>query len=133
MTNDLSQMNGVTLAYIGDAVIELLIREALVALGVRNTGTFSAIAQKLVCAPTQSAIAEELLPLLTEEESSAYRLGRNHHITGKPKKASVAEYSRATGLEAIFGYLHLTGNTERLRELFRTAYEKRLLALHEQI
>ena len=64
MTGDLSQMNGVTLAYIGDAVIELLIREALVALGVRNTGTFSAMAQKLVCAPTQSAIAEELLPLL---------------------------------------------------------------------
>ena len=133
MTGDLSQINGVTLAYIGDAVIELLIREALVALGVRNTGTFSAMAQKLVCAPTQSAIAEELLPLLTEDETNAYRLGRNHHVTGKPKKASVAEYSRATGLEAIFGYLHLTGNTERMRVLFRAAYEERVRALYEQI
>ena len=133
MTSDLSQMNGVTLAYIGDAVIELLIREALLSFGVKNTGRLSAIAQKLVCAPTQSQIAEELLPLFTEEEATAYRLGRNHHVTGKPKKASVAEYSRATGLEAVFGYLHLTAKTERIRILFCTAYEERLRALHEQI
>ena len=66
---------------------------------------------------------EKLLPLLTEEEEAAYKLGRNHRISGKPKHASVSEYSRATGLEAIFGYLHLTGNTERIQTLIHAAYD----------
>lgn len=122
-------MNGVTLAYIGDAVIELLIRESLLNIAVTDTGKLSAMAQKLVCAGAQSEIAQALLPMLTEKEAAAYRLGRNHHITGKPKRASVAEYSRATGLEAVFGYLHLAGETERMRELFAAAYEERIRAL----
>ena len=133
MTKDLSQMNGVTLAYIGDAVIELLIREELLEFGIMQTGKLSAIAQKLVCAPKQSEVVDTLLPLLTAEEEAAYRLGRNHRITGKPKKASVAEYSRATGLEAIFGYLHITGKTERLRELFALGYGAHIHALRAQI
>jgi len=116
--------NGVTLAYIGDAVIELAVREVLISSGITDTGRLSSAAQKLVCAPTQSAVVEKLLPLLTEEEAAAYKLGRNHRISGKPKHASVSEYSRATGLEAIFGYLHLTGQTERIQNLILTAYEE---------
>ncbi len=119
-------MNGVTLAYIGDAVIELLIREALLASAVMDTGRLSAMAQTLVCAKTQSEIVETLLPLLTEKEEAAYRLGRNHRITGKPKRATVAEYSRATGIEAIFGYLQLTGERERIETLFRAGYEEKI-------
>ena len=115
--------NGVTLAYIGDAVIELAVREALISSGITDTGRLSFAAQKLVCAPTQSAVVEKLFPLLTEEEEAAYKLGRNHRISGKPKHASVSEYSRATGLEAIFGYLHLIGNTARIDELIHTAYD----------
>ena len=126
MTPDISGMSGVTLAYIGDAVIELLIREALIRFGVTDTGRLSAAAQKLVCAKTQSEIVEALLPSLSEEEAAAYRLGRNHHISSKPKKATVAEYSRATGLEAVFGYLHISGNAERVRALFSAAYDARL-------
>lgn len=126
MTKDLTQMNGVTLAYIGDAVIELLIREALLASAVMDTGKLSAMAQTLVCAPAQSEIVEILLPLLTEKEEAAYRLGRNHRITGKPKRATVAEYSRATGLEAIFGYLHLVGENERIHVLFKAGYEEKI-------
>ena len=114
--------NGVTLAYIGDAVIELAIREMLITSGVTNTGRLSAAAQKFVCAPTQSQVIEKLLPILTPEEESAYKLGRNHRVTGKPKHASVSEYSRATGMEAVFGYLHLTTQSERIRELIRIAY-----------
>ena len=114
--------NGVTLAYIGDAVIELAIREALIASGVTDTGRLSAAAQKLVCAPMQSQLVEKLLPILTPEEEAAYKLGRNHRISGKPKHASVSEYSRATGLEAVFGYLHLTGNTARIKDLIELAY-----------
>ena len=115
--------NGVTLAYIGDAVIELAIREALISSGITDTGRLSFAAQKLVCAPTQSEVVEKLLPVLTEEEMAAYKLGRNHRISGKPKHASVSEYSRATGLEAIFGYLHLIGDIERIQLLIHTAYD----------
>ena len=125
--------NGVTLAYIGDAVIELAIREALISSGVTDTGRLSAAAQKLVCAKMQSDIVEKLLPILTPEEEAAYKLGRNHRISGKPKHASVSEYSRATGLEAIFGYLHLTGNAERIRNLTIIAYNDALIEVKNQI
>lgn len=125
--------NGVTLAYIGDAVIELAIREALISSGVTDTGRLSAAAQKLVCAKMQSDIVEKLLPILTPEEEAAYKLGRNHRVSGKPKHASVSEYSRATGLEAIFGYLHLTGNAQRIRDLTRIAYNDALSEVKNQI
>lgn len=114
--------NGVTLAYIGDAVIELSVREILITSGVTNTGRLSAAAQKFVCAQTQSDVVEKLLPILTPEEEAAYKLGRNHRVSGKPKHASVSEYSRATGMEAIFGYLHLTMQNDRIRELIEIAY-----------
>lgn len=125
--------NGVTLAYIGDAIIELYLREKLVSFGITDTGRLSAAAQKLVCAPMQSALTEKLLPLLTPEEEAAYRLGRNHKTHGKPRHATVAEYSRATGMEAVFGYLHLTGAHERTSELLRTIYEGPLSELRPTI
>ena len=125
--------NGVTLAYIGDAVIELAVRDALISSGRTDTGRLSFAAQKLVCAQTQSAVVEKLLPILTEEETAAYKLGRNHRISGKPKHASVSEYSRATGLEAIFGYLHLTGNAERVQQLIHAAYDDILFEIKYKI
>lgn len=118
--------NGVTLAYIGDAVIELAVREKLIASGVTDTGRLSAAAQKFVCAKAQSDAVEIIRTLLTEEEEAAYKLGRNHHVSGKPKHASVSEYSRATGFEAIFGYLHLTGQNDRIRLLFEAAYANKI-------
>ncbi len=121
--NPICEYNGATLAYIGDAVIELLIREALVASGICDTGRLSAQAQKLVCAKVQSDIVERLQESFTAEEEAAYRLGRNHHASNRPKSATAAEYSRATGLEAVFGYLHITGERERLLVLFETAYQ----------
>lgn len=131
MMGNIHEMGGATLAYLGDAVIELQIREALTSLGIADTGRLSVAAQKLVCAPVQSAIAEELLPILTEAEAAAYRLGRNHHASGKPKKATMAEYSRATGLEAVFGHLFVTKNPDRARELFELAYRARILAMKD--
>ena len=125
--------NGVTLAYIGDAVIELAVRDSLISSGITDTGRLSFAAQKLVCAQTQSAVVEKLLPILTEEETAAYKLGRNHRISGKPKHASVSEYSRATGLEAIFGYLHLTGNAERVQQLIHAAYDDILFEIKYKI
>lgn len=117
-----TQYNGVLLAYIGDGVLELLVREKLITSGETSTGKLSVIAQKIVCAPAQSEMVEKLLPLLTEEELSAYKLGRNHKVNSKPKKATAVEYHRATGMEAVFGYLHLAGRHERIRELFDALY-----------
>ena len=133
MTTALQNYNGITLAYLGDAVLELLIREALLASGVSDTGRLSAAAQRLVCAPAQSKIAEALLPSLTADEEAAYRLGRNHRVNGKPKNASAAEYSRATGLEAVFGYLHVMGERERIRALFEAGYAEPLKEVCEKI
>ena len=125
--------NGVTLAYIGDAVIELAIREALITFGITDTGRLSAAAQKLVCAKAQSDAVEKLRPVLTPEEEAAYRLGRNHRVSGKPKHASVSGYSRATGMEAIFGYLRLTGDDERISDLIKMAYGNTLDEIKNQI
>jgi len=117
-----TEYNGLLLAYIGDGVLELLVREKLISTGETSTGKLSAMAQKLVCAPAQSEMVEKLLPLLSEEELAAYKLGRNHKVGGKPKNASAVEYHRATGMEAVFGYLHLAGRQERTRELFNALY-----------
>lgn len=114
---------GAVLAYIGDAVLELRIREKLIQTGVTDTGRLSAEAQRLVCAPAQSECVEKLLPLLTEEEEYIFRLGRNHKTEQKPKHSTVAEYRRATGMEALFGWLYLGGNEKRISELFSAAYE----------
>ena len=65
-----------------------------------------------------------ILPLLTEEEEGAFRRGRNIGHTNTPKSATVAEYRSATGMEALFGYLHATGQHQRIRELFEKAYPK---------
>ena len=117
-----TEYNGLLLAYIGDGVLELLVREKLISSGEINTGKLSVTAQKIVCAQAQSEMVEKLLPLLTEEEEHAYKLGRNHKVSGKPKRATAVEYHRATGMEAVFGYLHLNGRDERIRELFNALY-----------
>ena len=116
------QYDGLLLAYIGDGVLELLVREKLITSGETNTGKLSAMAQKIVCAPAQSEAVDILLPMLTEEELAVYKLGRNHKVGGKPKKASAVEYHRATGMEAVFGYLYLEGRNERLRQIFAELY-----------
>lgn len=109
-------------AYVGDAVLEVYIRERLALLGISDTGKLNAIAQKLVCAEAQSLRLENILPLLSEEETAVYHLGRNHKTKTTPKHSTPVQYHRATGFEAVFGWLHLSGKTERARELFSAAY-----------
>lgn len=109
-------------AYVGDAVLEVYIRERLAASGVSDTGKLSALAQKFVCAEAQSDRLESVLPLLTEEETGVYLTGRNHKTKTTPKHSTPVQYHRATGFEAIFGFLYLSGMTERARELFSVAY-----------
>ena len=101
------------LAYLGDSVIEVLVRERLV---------LTPSPQAFVTAVAQSKALDNIIPMFTEEESDVFRRGRNCVHSGIPKSASAAEYRRATGMECVFGYLWLKGEHERLRALFDQAY-----------
>ncbi len=113
----LSEYSGAALAYLGDSVMEVLVRRMLVCRGIGNAGKLSALSLDYVRATNQSRGLEGLLPHLTEEEAAVYHRGRNA-AGAHPKSASVNDYRRATGLEALFGYLQLKGDVARQEELF---------------
>jgi len=115
-------MNGATLAYMGDAVIELLVRNMLILRGEGDVGKMNKLADGLVRATYQSQAMDRLLPLLTEEETAVYKRGRNTHTHTVPKSAKVSDYRKATGMEALFGFLYMEGRMERLDELFNIAF-----------
>ena len=121
---ELSSISTAALAYLGDAVLELLVREHLVREGYSSSKSLNAHARAFVSAPAQAAAMERLLPLLSDEEDAIFRRGRNLGHTNTPKSATVAQYRAATGMEALLGYLHFLGRTQRLRELFDLAYLK---------
>lgn len=106
-------LSPLTLAFVGDGVYELMVRERLACEANRPVGTLHRASVERVRAEAQSAAVERLMPLLSEEEAAVYRRGRNAHTT-----RNSPEYHRATGLEALFGYLYLAGRLPRLRELF---------------
>lgn len=112
------QMNPVVLAFVGDAVYTLFVRERLALSHQYKTGELDRRTAEIVSAHGQSRKLEQILPLLTEEEEDIFRRGRNAKKPTKSKNASVGEYVRSTGFEALLGYLYLTGQTERLEELF---------------
>ena len=101
-----------TLAFVGDAYFGLLVRLKL-AETERPIGELHSLSVKLVNANAQALGVAEIEPLLTEEEAAVYRRGRNAHPGHTPKNADVGDYHRATGLEALFGYLYLKGEMER--------------------
>lgn len=111
-----SSLSPLTLAFVGDGVYGLMVREHLACEANRPVGTLHKASVDLVRAEAQSAAMERLLPLLTEAEEAVFRRGRNAHTS-----RNSPEYHRATGLEALFGYLYLDGQRDRLRELFREA------------
>ncbi len=112
------QMNPVVLAFVGDAVYTLFVRERLALSLKYKTGELDRRTAELVSAHGQSVALERILPLLNEEEEAVFRRGRNAKKPTKSKNASVGEYVRSTGFEALLGYLYLTGQSERIQELF---------------
>ena len=114
-----SQISAANLAYLGDCVYELCVREYLVKKNVQRASVESL---KYVTAHVQSSVTEKILPMLDEEELAAYKRGRNLGHTNVPKSSTTSEYRRATGLEALFGYLYLAGRSERINELFNAAF-----------
>lgn len=112
------------LAHMGDCVFELLVRGSLCADGRSVVKNLHRETVSRVSAPAQAKRMEKMLPLLTEEELSIYKRGRNTHVHAVPKNATAGEYAKATGLECLFGYLYLMGRTERLNELFTKTMEE---------
>ena len=106
------------LAYLGDSFFETLARAYLIGNGDHKTAELNAASKSLVTAAGQSKIVETILPLLNEEEIAIFKSGRNAKSAHHSKSASIVDYRRATGLECLYGYFWLTGQTERAKELF---------------
>ena len=122
-TIDVRNVSVPALAYLGDCVIELCVRRHLVVqLGLSTSAHLNETALDYVRAPRQAEAMKNLLPHLTDEEAAYFRRGRNMGHSSVPKRATVSEYRTATGMETLFGYLHLTGQTDRIDELFAIAY-----------
>ena len=120
-------INGISslgLAHLGDAVYELMVRSWLCLHGKATNKGLHKAAITYVSAPAQAQMTEKILPILTQEEQDVFRRGRNSHTAAVPKGASVGQYHTATALEALFGWLYLRGETDRLNELFSLMMEE---------
>lgn len=115
------QFNPVVLAFLGDAVYSLYVRQRLLTTGEGKPSEFQRAAANLVSAHGQSSFLERILPLLTEEEIELFRRGKNAKKTTKSKSASALEYNRSTGFEAVLGFLYLVGDEARITELLDVA------------
>ncbi len=113
---DVRTVSPLALAFVGDGVYEMMVRERLVCLANRPPRELHREAVKLVRAEAQSEAMERLLPLLSEKETAVYKRGRNAHTARNSE-----DYHRATGLEALFGYLYLNGEIARVQQLFDIA------------
>lgn len=107
-----------TLAFLGDGVYDLLVRETLVNTANRPAGELNRRKVAMVNCKAQAEFAELIMPSLSEKELAAYKRGRNAAPKCTPKNGSVADYHRATGLECLFGYLYVNGERGRINELF---------------
>ncbi len=115
--------DGMTLAYLGDSVMELYVREKLICSGITRAGELNERAHEMVRASAQAKAYHAVEGMLTEEELDYFRRGRNSGHLNPPRSATMSEYRTATGFEAVLGYLYLTQRTERVREILFAAYD----------
>lgn len=121
---DIRTYSPLTLAYIGDAIYELVVRTILMEKGNTQVNKLHHRASKLVKASAQSQMIELLKPYLTEEETAVYKRGRNAKSFTKAKNAAMSDYRRATGFEALMGYLYMTEQWERMLELIKKGIDE---------
>ena len=122
--DEAEKVDNLTLAYLGDAVTELMARCLTFSQSGGSNGDLHRKTVGYVSANAQSAALAKILPLLTEEETAVYKRGRNVKTHSSPKHTDPTVYHRATGLEALFGYLFITGQNERINELFSVGFEE---------
>ena len=115
--NKANNLNPIVLAFVGDAVYSLFVREKLTFETDFKAGALNTLSVKEVNASAQAEFVKEIMPLLTEEELGVFKRARNAKKQTKAKHASVAEYNSATGFEAVLGFLYLTGQNDRLNFL----------------
>lgn len=121
---DIRTYSPLTLAYIGDAIFELVVRTVLVERKNMQPEKLHKAATKIVKAETQSLLVEVLKEELTEEELAVFKRGRNAKAVTRAKNATMSDYRRATGFEALMGYLYLKGDLERMIRLISLGIEK---------
>ena len=118
-----NQMQALTLAYIGDAIYEIIIRTIVVGEGNRQVNQLHKKSSNLAKAGTQAEMVLKLQPFLEEEEEQIYKRGRNAKSYTAAKNADIIDYRNATGFEALMGYLYMQGKTERMFELVKKGME----------
>ncbi len=119
---NIKEVSTEALAYLGDSVLEIRVREKLVREGISGSGNLNRASLSYVKASEQAAAMHRIIPLLDEEETLVFKRGRNMSGGNVPKSATMSEYRTATGMEVLFGYLHLLGRHERIDELFSFSY-----------
>ena len=117
-----NNLNPIVLAFVGDAVYSLFVREKLTFLSDSKAGELNKLATKDVMASAQAEFIKQVLPILNEEETSVFKRARNAKKGTKAKHASVVDYNNATGFEAVLGYLYIVGETERLNFILNKGY-----------
>ncbi len=122
---DANLLNGLSLAYIGDAIYEVYIREYILSLGYSNVNRLHKKACEFTSGVSQSKFIRYFLDnnILTEEEQSIYKRGRNSHNHSVRKNIDIQSYMEATGFEAVIGYLYINKNPERIKELINICIE----------
>lgn len=115
---DPAQLSPLTLAFMGDTVYDMFVREMLICQANRPVKKLHETAVMRVRASAQAQAYEKLLPMLSPEEEAILKRGRNAHVNHLPKNGKQRDYHYATAVEALFGYLYLSGRFDRLRELF---------------
>ena len=119
---NIKEVSTEALAYLGDSVLEIRVREKLVRDGISGSGNLNRASLAYVKASEQAAAMHRIIPSLDEEETLVFKRGRNMSGGNVPKSATMSEYRTATGMEVLFGYLHLLGRNERIDALFSLAY-----------
>ena len=121
---DLNTYSPLALAFLGDCVFEIVIRTMIVEKGNQRANSLHNQKSDIVNAGAQARIIEALMPELSEEEKDVYRRGKNAKVKSSAKNASIVDYHKATGLEALCGYLYLQGKMDRVIELVRLGVDK---------
>ena len=116
--DDINAISNLGLAHLGDAVFEIMVRTWMCEHGYAKSSNLHKMTVQRVSAPAQAKAVEIILPSLTDRENAVYKRGRNTRVNSVPHRATIGEYHAATGLETLFGWLYLHGETERLNELF---------------
>ncbi|MBR2385435.1 MAG: Mini-ribonuclease 3 [Clostridia bacterium] len=116
-------LSSIVLAFVGDAVYSLFVRERLAFENDSKTGELNKLSSEIVCAKAQAKRIDEIMPILTEEEIAIFKRARNTKKGAKAKHASVVEYNKSTGFEAVIGFLYITGEYERLNYLLNYGVE----------